>query len=66
MTGNVMVGWHHRLNGHEFERTLGDGEGQGGLAGCSLWCHKESDKTLFGPSVFNPQSFSSFYLFFLL
>ena len=29
-----MVGWHHRLNGHEFEETLGDGEGQGGLV-CS-------------------------------
>ena len=32
-----MVGWHHRLNGHEFEQTLGDGEGQGGLACCSPW-----------------------------
>ena len=30
-----MVGWHHRLNGHEFEQTVGDGEGQGGLACCS-------------------------------
>ena len=32
-----MVGWHHRLNGHEFEQTLGDGEGQGSLACCSAW-----------------------------
>ena len=32
-----MVGWHHRLNGHAFEQTLGDGEGQGSLACCSLW-----------------------------
>ena len=32
-----MVGWHHRLNGHEFEQTLGDGEGQGSLACCSSW-----------------------------
>ena len=40
-----MVGWHHRLNGHEFEQTLGDGEGQGSLACCSLWDHKESDTT---------------------
>ena len=39
-----MVGWHHRLNGHEFEQTLGDGEGQGGLACCSPWGH-ESDTT---------------------
>ena len=29
MTGNKMAGWHHRLNGHEFEQTPGDGEGQG-------------------------------------
>ena len=32
-----MVGWHHGLNGHEFEQALGDGEGQGGLACCSPW-----------------------------
>ena len=38
-----MVGWHQRLNGHEFEQTLGDGEGQGSLACCSPWGHKESD-----------------------
>ena len=37
-----MVGWHHQLNGHEFEQTLGD-EGQGSLACCSSWGHKESD-----------------------
>ena len=40
-----MVGWHHRLNGHEFEQTLGDGEGQGSLACCSPRGHKESDVT---------------------
>ena len=34
-TGEEMVGWHHRLNGHEFEQTLGDSEGQGSLACCS-------------------------------
>ena len=38
-----MVGWHHRLNGHEFEQALGDGEGQGSLRCCSPWGHKESD-----------------------
>ena len=38
-----MVGWHHRLNGHEFEQTLGDGEGQGSLACCSPWGRKEMD-----------------------
>ena len=40
-----MVGWHHRFNGHEFEQALGDGEGQGSLACCSPWGHKESDMT---------------------
>ena len=40
-----MVGWPHGLNGHEFEQTLGDGEGQGRLACCSPWGHKESDMT---------------------
>ena len=38
-----MVGWHHRLNGHEFGWTLGVGDRQGGLACCGLWGHKESD-----------------------
>ena len=38
-----MVGWHHRLNGREFEQTLGDSEGQGSLECCSPWSHKESD-----------------------
>ena len=40
-----MVGWHHRLNGHEFEQTLGDGEGQGSLACCRPWVCKELDTT---------------------
>ena len=40
-----MVGWHHRLNGHEFEQALGDGEGQGRPECCSLRGHKESDVT---------------------
>ena len=40
-----MVGWHHRLNEHEFEQTPGDGEGQGSLACCSPWGHKELDMT---------------------
>ena len=45
MTEDEMVGWHHQLNGHEFEQTLEDGEGQGSLACCSSWSHKESDTT---------------------
>ena len=40
MTEDEMVGWHHRLNGHEFEQTLGGGEGQGSLACCSPWIAK--------------------------
>ena len=40
-----MVGWHHRLSGHELGRTLGDGERQGGLACCRPWGHKEQDMT---------------------
>ena len=40
-----MVGWHHWLNGHEFEQTPGLGEGQGSLVCCSPWDHKESDTT---------------------
>ena len=40
-----MVGWHHWLNRHEFEQTPGDGEGEGSLACCSPWGHKESDTT---------------------
>ena len=44
-TEDEMVGWHHRLNGHEFEQAPGDGEGQGSLACCSPWGHKESDTT---------------------
>ena len=40
-----MVGWHHWLNGHEFEQTPGVGDGQGSLACCSPWRHKESDTT---------------------
>ena len=45
MTEDEMVGWHHWLNGHEFGWTLGVGDGQGGLACCSSWGHKESDTT---------------------
>ena len=40
-----MVGQHHQLNGHEFEQTPGDSEGQGSLVCCISWDHKESDTT---------------------
>ena len=44
-TEDEIVGWHHRLNGHEFEQTLGVGDEQGGLACCSLWGCKELNMT---------------------
>ena len=40
-----MIGWHHRLNGHEFEQVPGVGDGQGSLACCSPWGRKGSDTT---------------------
>ena len=45
MTEDKMAGWHHRLNKHDFEQALGDGEGQGSLVCCSPWGRKESDTT---------------------
>ena len=45
MTGDKIVGWHHQLDGHEFEQAPGDSEGQGSVVCCSPWGHKESDKT---------------------
>ena len=45
MTVGEMVGWHHRLNGHEFEQALGVSDGQGSLACCSTWGYKDSDTT---------------------
>ena len=46
MTEDEVVGWHHRLSGHESEQTLGDGEGQGSLACCSPWGCQETDITV--------------------
>jgi len=44
-TGDEMAGWHHRLDGREFEGILGIGDGQGGLECCDSWGCKESDMT---------------------
>ena len=44
-TEDELVGWHHRLDGHESEQAPGVGDGQGGLAGCSPWGCKELDTT---------------------
>ena len=43
MTEDETVGWHQRLDGHEFEQALGVGDGQGGLPCCHAWGCKESD-----------------------
>ena len=45
MTEDALFGWHHRLNGQEFEQALGDGEGQGSLVCCSPWGHKSLNRT---------------------
>ena len=45
MTEDEIFEWHHRLNGHKFEQTLGDRKGQGGLVHCSPWDSKELDTT---------------------
>ena len=45
MTEDEMVGWHYQIDGHGFGWTPGVGDGQGGLAHCSSWGHKESDTT---------------------
>ena len=44
-TEDEMFGWHHGLDGHEFEQALGDGAGQGRLVCCNSWCYKELDTT---------------------
>ena len=45
MTEHETVGWHHRLEGHEFEKALGVSDGQKSLACCSPWCHEVLDMT---------------------
>ena len=45
MTEDEMAGWHHQLDGREFEGTLGVDDGQGGLACCNSWGRKELEKT---------------------
>ena len=44
MTEDEMAGWHHQLDGHEFEQALGVGDGQGSLSCCSSWHLEELDK----------------------
>ena len=67
MTEDEIVGWHHRLDGHEFEQAPGDGDGQGSLVCCSSWGHKESDMTeqLNNNSAPNIQSVCILFVCFL-
>ena len=59
MTEDEMVGWHHRLDGHEFEQALGVGDGQGGLACCSPWgCIVGQDSDWTEPNPFHQFDFS--------
>ena len=59
-----MVGWHHRLDGHEFEQAAGAGDGQGSLACYSPWGHKKSDMSeQLNWSIFHPIQ-SSYYVWF--
>ena len=46
MTEDEIVGWHHRLEGLDFEQALGGSEGQGSLVGCSLWGHRVGHGTV--------------------
>ena len=76
MTEDEMVGWHHRFNGHEFEKILGDSGGQGSLACCSPWSHKVKYNLVteqlkvcifWSPSPLLPTSHQEFFkLIFLL
>ena len=64
ITEDEMIGWHHRLDGHEFEKALRVGDGQGSLACCSPWGHKESDITewLNWTDLSQANNFSIFHL----
>ena len=59
-TKNEMVGWHHRLNGQEFEQTLGDSEGQGSLMGCGLCAESDTPQPSAGIAL-SPDICLSFY-----
>ena len=66
MTEDEMVGWHHRLNGYEFEQSPEDGGRQGGLACYSPWGHKESDRTEQGNNNNKELSVFTFSIIFLV
>ena len=68
MTEDEMVGWYHRFNGHEFEQGPGIGDGQGSLACCSPWGHKELDMTErlnWTEKTINSNRYFSYFITFL-
>ena len=65
-TEDEMVGWHHRLEGHEFEWTPGVSDGQGSLACCSLWGHKESDMTEQLNWLTDSSHYTTFFVLYIL
>ena len=59
-----MVEWHHRRNGHEFEQVLGVDDGQGSLAWCSQWGHKESETEQLHSTAISPEKLPQNFLWF--
>ena len=64
MSEHEMVGWHHRLDGHEFEQALGVGDGQGSLVCCSPWGLKESDTTVWRNWILHVKSLQFWFSFY--
>ena len=67
MTEDEMAGWHHQLDGHEFERTPGVGDGQGGLACCGSWSCKGNDFPLMSYHILGELfAYISYWLFLVM
>ena len=62
VTEDEMVGWYHRLNGHEFEQTWGDSDIQRRLTCCSSWGRKESENSVAEENSFLMKSFHTYFL----
>ena len=62
VTEDEMVGWYHRLNGHEFEQTWGDSDVQRSLICCSSWDRKESDNSVAEQNSFLMKNFHTYFL----